>query len=188
MLTEEQIKLADLFIKHISTIDYEKDENYVLYFERTNQATQSQIIEIRKLLSDNGLITKLYKSDFTVKLSINGQKALTIGVKEYFKEIEKAEIIDSTLKSATIDNYKSTKKLSKYAIIFSFVVPILIAVFDKYVYNPERESNYKRSDRQEIVDSIVSQLLTDSVFIEKTKDFIKHDTVFLNELKEKITK
>jgi len=185
MFTEEQIKLADLFIKHISTIDYEKDEDYIEYFEREHKITNSQITLVRKLLLDNDILTRLYKSDHTVKLSIKGQKAFTIGIKEYFKEIENAETIDSTLKTATIDNYKSTKKLSRWAIICSFLVPILIAVFDKYVYNPERESNYKRSDRQEIVDSVVSQLLTDSVFIEKTKDFIKHDTIFLNELKKK---
>ena len=65
---------------------------------------------------------------------------------------------------------------------------ILVVILDKNINPPKQESNYNRSDRKEIVDSVVSQLLTDSVFIEKTKDFIKHDTVFLNELKEKITK
>lgn len=186
MLTEEQIKLADLFIKHISTINYERDENYVIYFERTNQATQSQLIEIRKLLFDNGLLIKLYKSDFTVKLSLNGQKALSIGIERYFKELEDEAKIDTTLKTATIENYKFTKKLSIVAIICSIIIPILVVIIDKQINTPEKESNYYRNYRQAIADSIISQVLTDSVFIEKTKNSIKHDTLFLNELKETI--
>jgi len=186
MLTEDQIKLADLFIKHISTINYERGDNYIIYFESTNQATQSQLIEIRKLLIDNGLLIKLYKSDFTVKLSLNGQKALSIGIEKYFKELENAAKIDTNLKTATIENYKFTKKLSIAAIICSIIIPILVVIIDKQINTPEQESNYNRSDREEIIDSIVSQLLTDSVFIEKSKNILKHDTVFLNELKEKI--
>lgn len=158
----------------------------MIYFERTNQATQSQLIEIRKLLFDNGLLIKLYKSDFTVKLSLNGQKALSIGIERYFKELEDEAKIDTTLKTATIENYKFTKKLSIVAIICSIIIPILVVIIDKQINTPEKESNYYRNYRQAIADSIISQVLTDSVFIEKTKNSIKHDTLFLNELKETI--
>ena len=72
------------------------------------------------------------------------------------------------------------------AIGISLIVPFLVVKFDKYINRPENQTNTNGKNRQEITNSVIPLQLADTVLIKELKNSLKHDTVFLNELKKEI--
>lgn len=76
--------------------------------------------------------------------------------------------------------------VSVLALLISAIQPG-IALYDKSHLSEKTNNAYGQSEkRKSQTDSIISDILSDSAFIEKTKNIFKHDTIFLNELKTKI--
>lgn len=183
MWTKEQIEIVDLFTKYIEKINYNESQNYFDYFKLNYNIDFSKLKGIRTLLIKEDFIYKTGKDDYFVRLTTEGNKIAKYGIEKYISEKEAEKQLDIEVKRKTISGYDNSNRLSVIAIICSVIMPILVVILDKKINAPEQESNYNRYYRQEIVDSVVSQLFSDSVFIEKTKYIFKHDTVFLNELK-----
>ena len=127
MFTEEQIKLADLFIKHISTIDYKTNPNYFNYFKENHNVDFQKLIEIRSLLVKYDFLHHIDKGHIMVALTPRGYKAAKIGLEEYFVEIEsekEAKNKDDILsKQSILSGERKSRKISVIAIICSVIIP-----------------------------------------------------------------
>lgn len=172
MLTNEQIILADKLIKRIKTFNYSTDNSYYEDLEKEGY-DYFKVTESRELLVKLDLFYRTGNSDYIVKLTTEGNKAAEVGIENYFSNKEKQN------------------KKSKAPIIISIIALCLSAIDPaiklKETIFPKNETKnryYQGENTKEHADSIISQILSDSIFIEKIENSIKHDTIFLYNLKK----
>ena len=176
MLKERQTEIADILLKELMSenvvyVDYTVELGKYGYSEPETKI----VIEI--LTNDYNLayyhIEKLNnKTYYILTLTPEGNKAAKLGIEKYILKREK-------------ENRKS-----KTPIIISIIALFIAAIqpgieLYKLVW-PENETdnrNYQGKNGYYHTDSVVKQILSDTTFVEKLKDSLKHDIKFLNELK-----
>lgn len=174
MLTKEQIELADRIIKKIKTIDDSNRSSYINDFKKEG-VDYIKLKELIEILIKLDIVFRIPKTETFICLTPKGNKASEIGVEKYLRLIEKQ---NRKLKLPII--------ISIIAIFISSIEPLLNLKETVFPKSETEERNTESYYRQKQTDSITTQLLSDSIFIEKTKNLIKYDTLFLNELKEEI--
>ena len=144
-------------------------------------------------LIDCDLIDYSGDTDYWIKLRPDGYKAAKIGIEKYLEEIEQDKQLDRDEKRANITgvetaikNSKNSKTFSLIAIGISLLVPFLVVKFDNHVNRPENQTDTNGNNRQETTNSVIPLQLADTVLIKELKNLLKHDTLFLEELKKGI--
>ena len=123
------------------------------------------------MLKENYIYSLSKVDDFEVKPTTIGIDIIKNGFQKHIKKEEK--------KTST------PIKISIAALIISSIVP-LISLYKIIKPNESANNGYNQSyDRNNQTDSIVKNIVSDSLFIEKIKNSIKHDSVFLKELNNK---
>ena len=176
MLKQRQAEIADILLKELISenvvyVDYPVELGKYGYSEPETKI----VIEI--LTNDYNLayyhIEKLNnKTYYILTLTPEGNKAAKLGIEKYILKREK-------------ENRKSKTPII-ISIIALFIAAIQpgIALYKLVWSENETENGHNKSYYgQNHTDSIIKLVLSDELFIEKLKDSLKHDTVFLNELK-----
>ena len=193
MLSKRQSEAANALLKHLEKREGESsldDYPFALKELGFEDVDRHSLVEI---LIDCDLINYSGSTNYLIKLRPDGYRAAKIGIEKYFEEIEQDKQLDRDEKKANITgvetaikNSKNSKTISLIAIGISLIVPFLAVKFDNYINRPENQTNTNGKDRQENANSVIPLQLTDTVLIEELKNSLKHDTVFLNELKKEI--
>jgi len=182
MLNEKQLIISETilnFIKEKENIvsKYEL-QKYLLKdsFESKEIDVVTSFLEIHyKLIEPFTKIMISHEYEY-FRITPEGNKAIKIGIVKYLARKEKEN------------------KKSKTPIIISIIALVIaaiqpgIALYNLiWAENKTKNSYYQGENGNNNNDSIISKILSDPIFVEKTKDIFKHDTVFLNELKRNTT-
>jgi len=187
MLNDKQLEIANFLLKYLeskggkSNLDDYPEE---LKKRRFDYLDSSYITDY--LIENLGLIKYWGEPKYWIVLTPEGYKASSIGLQKYFEEIEQDKQLDRNSKKASIDGIKKANKNSKRAIIIAVIIPLLIAAIQIYFDNRNNSidnRNNNSSNRPEINHSQFPFNRADTLFIEKIKNSLKHDTVFLNDIK-----
>ena len=193
MLSKRQFEAANALLKHLekregkSSLDDYPFALRELGFENVDRHS------LVDFLIDCDLIYYAGDTDYWIKLRPDGYKAAKIGIEKYFEEIEQDKQLDRDEKRANITgvetaikNSKNSKTFSLIAIGISLLVPFLVVKFDNHVNRPENQTDTNGKNRQETTNSVIPLQLADTVLIKELKNLLKHDTLFLEELKKGI--
>jgi hypothetical protein len=196
MLNKQQVEIADFLLKHLeSRGGQSKRENYIetLVQHGINPFDIEPVI--RLLVDDLKLIRSEGAIDSELYLKPEGIRVAKIGIVKYMDEIDQDKQLDRAAKKATIkgvDTANKTAKVSKIlsivAIVISIILPFLVVRYDNFI-NKKNDPTKSDTDRQNGKNYTNSQIpfqLTDTLFVEKLKYSFKHDSVFLNEVKQLI--
>lgn len=194
MLNQKQIEIANFLLKYLkdsggkSSIDdypHKLEKNGFDYFESS--------FTIDFLVAHTGLLDN-WKTDRWIRLTPEGYKAADIGFEKYFEQVEKEKKLEIDSLSSTIEGVETAKRTSKTskiisiaAIVAAIVIPISIEVF-KNVGNKPSDANTNSQNGIENSNSAILLNLADTLFIEKLKYSLKHDTVFLDNIIDLINK
>ena len=191
MLNDNQLKIADFLLKYLDSVGGKSSlDDYPAKLRKQGFDDFDWHTLVKILIEHLGLIDYAGNSDYWIMLTPKGNKAAKIGVEKYFDEIEKEQQLDSKQKQASIDSVKISKRsliISIVAILISFSFAIINLFENKKeqkIENTQQESN----NGNDIANSGNSVHISDSLYIEKVKNSLKHDTVFINEIKDLINK
>lgn len=191
MLNKQQVEIADFLLKHLesrggkSSLDDYPEKLRKQGFDDFDWHTLVKI-----LIDHLGLLDYAGNSDYWIMLTPEGNKAAKIGIEKYFDEIEQDKLLDRNEKLANISGVDTAKRTAKisiaisiFAVIASIVIPLLLNKTE--VNNPAnidtQSENGKNSDHSQIPLQLI-----DTLSIEKLKYSLKHDSVFLNDIKQLI--
>ncbi len=159
MWTKEQIINCDKVLTGIKNSDINNEETFY-YKKLVNEIGFNKLEETIKILIKEKLVFSIDERNYNIQLSDIGNFSNIIGFKSYI--------------------------YLKYLIVFLLkIIPITISIIALF-YSSQAVSistenqSIKRNNK---TNNIQNSVYNDSVLIVKIKDFIKHDSVFLNELK-----
>lgn len=189
MLNTQQIQIADYLLNYLkanggkSSKDDYPEKLQAQNFDRW-ECNYTTIF----LIDQSGLVDYLDDSRYYISLTTNGYHAAEIGLEKYFKKIDQDKELDREAKNATIEGVKTAKIVSKISLVFSGIA-ILISIYsirNKVLGYQNDNANANGSNRKSDGNSIYEYDTLDSITIEKFKHSLKHDSVFLNEIKQLI--
>lgn len=193
MLNEIEIKIADYLLKYLESCGGQSIKDN--YFEKLTQNGFNRFDiyrVIKALIDDFKLIRSEGADEYRLFLKPEGTKAAKIGIVKYLDEIDQDKQLDRAAKKASIKGVDTAISNSKKAIWIAVVVPIVLALLQigfQYKYQVNNTSN-DRNENGKIGTNVDFSKLplkrADTVFIEKVKYSLKHDSVFLNEIKQLI--
>ena len=191
MLNRQQVEIADFLLKHLesrggkSSLDDYPEKLRKQGFDDFDWHTLVKI-----LIDHLGLLDYAGNSDYWIMLTPEGNKAAKIGIEKYFEEIEQDKQLDRNEKLANISGVDTAKKtarisiaISIFAVIASIVIPLLL---NKTEVNNPAKVNTQSDNGQKATNSQIPFQLTDTLFIEKVKYSLKHDSIFLKDIKQLI--
>ena len=189
MLNDKQIQIADSLLKHLESRDGKSSKDdypgkmQKLGFDYPDVAYICDI-----LINQLELLDYWGDDKYWITLTPDGYKAAKLGLKKYFEILEQEKQLDILAKQASIDGVKKANRNSIIAIVFAFIVPISITLFENYPrINNSRDNRDKNGNVRSDVDlSKFPDNRTDTIFIEKVKYSLKHDSLFLNDVKKLI--
>lgn len=192
MLTQQQIEITDFLLKYLESVGGKSSlDDYPAMLQKQGFDDLEWHSLIQDLIQDFGLIKHIGNSDYWIMLTPDGNRAAQIGIDNFFKEIESDEQLERDYKLANIDGIKKANKNSKIAVIIAVIVPLLIAAIQIYFDNSKNtisDRNDNSNDRTEINHSQLPLDGTDTLLVEKIQYLLKHDTIFLNDIKNLIDK
>jgi hypothetical protein len=190
MLTQQQIEITDFLLKYLESVGGKSSlDDYPAMLRKQGFDDLEWHSLIQVLIQDFGLIKNIGNSDYWIMLTPDGNRAAQIGIDNFLKEIESDEQLERDYKLANIDGIKKANKNSKIAVIIAVIVPLLIAAIQIYFDNGKNtisDRNDNGNDRTEIYHSQFPLELTDTLLVEKIQYLLKHDTIFLNDIKNLI--
>jgi hypothetical protein len=192
MLNKKQIEIANLILKYLDSVGGKSNrDDYPSMFEKNGIENWDWHPLIQILIEDLELVKYWGDAEYWIMLTPQGNKAASNGIEKYFEDLEQDQQLDRNFKRANIESVEKANKNSKNAIKIAIIIPVLIAVIQ--IYFNYRISSVKDGDnnsriRSEINHSQFPLSRTDSTLVEKIKDSLKHDTVFINDLKNMINK
>ncbi len=191
MLNRQQVEIADFLLKHLeshggkSSLDDYPEKLRKQGFDDFDWHTLVKI-----LIDHLGLLDYAGNSDYWIMLTPEGNKAAKIGIEKYFEEIEQDKQLDRNEKLANISGVDTAQKtarisiaISIFAVIASIVIPLLL---NKTEINNPAKVNTQSDNGQKATNSQIPFQLTDTLFIEKVKYSLKHDSIFLKDIKQLI--
>jgi hypothetical protein len=188
MLSENQIKISDFLLKYLYSVGGKSSKDD--YPEKLNEQGFNKLdwnATIQILIEYYGLIDYVGNSDNWIMLTPEGNKVVKNGINKFLDEIEHDKKLGREEKESSISGVRNAKILSIAAIAVSIMIPVSIEVFKDVINKPSKiDGNSKNGI--ELSHSNIPIKLTDSLFIEEVKNSLKHDTVFLNEVKQLIDK
>lgn len=188
MLNENQIKIADFLLKYLDSAGGKSSlDDYPAKLRKQGFDDFDSHSLVKLLIEHLSLIDYVGKTDYWIMLTPEGQKAAKMGISEYFNELETDKILYREEKRASITGVKNARKLSVIAIALSVIIPVLIQI-PAYKVNGPANVNQDGSTRQNISNADIPLNFTDSIHLEKIKNALKHDTLFLNDVKLLIDK
>lgn len=184
MLTKKQIKIADFLLKYLYSVGGSSSLDDYPAKLREQGFDDFECHMLRQILIEKlELIDFVGRVDYIIMLTPEGNKAATIGIEKYLDDIEQEKQLDIKAKESSISGVRNAKRLSIIAITASIVIPFSIEIF-KNVVNKPSDSNANSNNRIENSNSTIPLKLADTLFIEELKNSLKHDTVFLNSIKD----
>jgi len=135
------------------------------------------------LIEELGLICFVGNGDYNIMLTSEGNKAAKIGIEKYLAEIEQDKQLDRAAKKSSINGIRNAKIFSGIAIGIS-----ILSLFKEPLVNKISNTNNQGYNGQEISNPNIPIQLADTLFIKELKNSLKHDTVFLNDIKNLINK
>jgi hypothetical protein len=194
MLNKKQVEIADFLLKHLesrggkSSLDDYPEKLRKQGFDDFDWHTLVKI-----LIDHLGLLDYAGNSDYWIMLTPEGNKAAKIGIEKYFDEIEQDKQLDRNEKLANISGVDTAKRTAKISIFLS-IIAVFISVTvpfltDKKSNNGinQNATGYENGQAGHQIDfSKFPFQWADTVFIEKVKYSLKHDSVFLNDIKQLI--
>ena len=141
------------------------------------------------LIDQAGLIDYLNESKYYITLTTDGYHAAKIGLNEYFKELDQDKELDREAKISSIDGVRSAKLFSKNSLALSMIAILLsaFAIWQNLPNNKTIEQGvYNTRNGKSGGNTTNIDYTLDSITIEKFKHSLKHDSVFLNEIKQLI--
>jgi len=188
MLNQKQIEIADFLLKYLYSVGGSSSlDDYPAKLSKQG-FNDFEWHSLRQILIENlELINFVGRSDYNIMLTPDGNKAAKIGIEKYLAEIEQDKQLDREAKKSSISGVRNAKKLSVIAIAASVLIPLSLEIF-KNVVNKPTDANANSENGIKIGNSTVPLNLADTLFVEEIKNSLKHDTVFLNEIKDLIDK
>jgi hypothetical protein len=191
MVSENQIKIADFLLKYLYSVGGKSSKDD--YPEKLNEQGFNKLdwhATIQILIEYYGLIDYVGNSDNWIMLTPEGNKVAKNGINKFLDEINKEKQLRTKQKKATI----SSAKISKGSLIIS-IIAIVMSSYQFFTNTLKENIGYNRSDthnksnnRQPSTKPCNSFDVRDSLYIEEVKNSLKHDIVFLNEVKQLIDK
>jgi hypothetical protein len=194
MLNQKQIEIADFLLKYIDSVGGKSSiDDYPQKLQKNGFDYFESSFVIDYLIKYIGLIDH-WKTDRWIRLTPTGYKAAKTGIEEYLKEVENQKKLELESLSASIEGDKTAKETAKtsktlsiIAIAAAIIIPFSIEIFQNIVNKPS--DTYTNSKNGiENSNSTIPLNFADTLFIEKIKNSLKHDTLFLNEIKDLINK
>ena len=182
MLNEKQKEIADYLLKYLeqkggksSLDDYPS--------EMQNQGFDDfEWNFLKDFLRDQlGLVYYSGNTDYILALTREGFRAAEVGIGRYFELIEEEKELEKINLISSIEGVKSSKKLSKIAIIVAIIVPLLSIGINLWVQKVSDQKDVKN-------ESNIRTTKSDSTNMEKIKSHLKNDPQFLNDLKDLVKK
>lgn len=190
MLNKQQIEIADFLLKYLDSKGGKSSlDDYPEKFQKQGFDHFDSHSLVKILIQELGLLTHPGNSDHWIMLTSEGTRVAKIGIEKYFEEIEQDKQLDRDSKKANIEGITKANKNSKRAIIIAVFIPILIAAIQIYFDNRKNSVAYGNNDggdRPEVNHSQFPFNRADTLLIEEIKNSLKHDTVFINEVKQLI--
>lgn len=184
MLNQKDIEIADFLLKYMDSIGGKSSlDDYTIKLRKQGFDDFDIHSLVKILIKQLKLIDYVGNSDNWIVLTPEGTKAAKTGIKKYFDEIEQDKQLDRTAKKSSIKGIRNAKILSTVAIVVSILSLMKEPLINK-IYNTNNQSG----NGHEINHSNIPIQLADTLFIEKLKNSLKHDTLFLNEIKDIINK
>lgn len=194
MLNKQQIEISDYILKYLESSGGKSSiDDYPQKLQKNGFDDFESSFVIDYLIKHVGLIDH-WKIDRWIRLTPTGYKAAKTGIEEYLKEVEKQKQLESESLSASIEGDKTAKRTAKtsrilsiIAIVSAIIIPFSIEIFNNVVNKPT-DTNTNSKNGIENSNSTIPYSFADTLFIEEIKSSLKHDTVFLNEIKYLINK
>ena len=184
MLNQKQIEIADFLLKYLYSVGGSSSLDDYPAKLRKQGFDDFEWHSLRQILIENlELINFVGRSDYNIMLTPDGNKAAKIGIEKYLAEIEQDKQLDRKAKKSSIHGIRNAKIFSGIAIVISILSLIKEPLINK-IYNTNNQSH----NGQEISNPNIPIQAADTLFIEELKNSLKHDTVFLNDIKDLINK
>lgn len=184
MLNQKQIEIADFLLKYLYSIGGSSSLDDYPAKLRKQGFDDFEWHTLRQILIENfKLINFVGRSDYNIMLTPDGNKAAKIGIEKYLAEIEQDRQLDRAAKKSSIHGVRNAKIFSGIAIVIS-----ILSLIKEPLINKISSTNNQSHSRQEISNPNIPIKLTDTLFIEELKESIKHDTLFLGDIKNYIIK
>lgn len=190
MLNEEQIKIADFLLKYLDSRGGKSSKDDYPDELRKKGFDNLEVKALVKILIENlGLVGYINDTNQWIMLTPAGNKAARIGIEKYLDDLEHDKQLDREEKRANIKGNETSIKNSKKAIVIAIVVPIVLALLQiGYQYKYQVNNTGNNGDKHSQIrshDGLSNFPITreDTFLIEKLKYSLKHDSVFLNEIK-----
>lgn len=188
MLTPLQIEITDCLLKHLqesggtsSLDDYPEHLSKAGFKEIDCQNTEKILID------ELNLIDYVNETKYMIRLTIKGNEATIKGIKQYLEEIQSGKDLEKSEKVAIINNVKISRwnmAISGIAALISVVILVINLLDNKN--NQAQKAQYQSNNGYDSGKSDQSGQTLDSLRFEEIKFALKHDTVFLNEIKKLI--
>ncbi len=182
MLNKKQIEIADFLLKYLYSAGGSSSLDDYPAKLRKQGFDDFEWHTLRQILIENlELINFVGRSDYNIMLTPDGNKAAKIGIEKYLTEIEQDKQLDRAAKKSSIHGIRNAKIFSGIAIVIS-----ILSLIKEPLINKISNTNNQSHNGQEISNPNIPIQLTDTLFIEELKNSLKHDTVFLNDIKDLI--
>lgn len=186
MLNLKHSEIADFLLKYLYSVGGRSSlDDYPIKLKEQGFDKFEWHIVRQILIKNLKLISYVGNSDYNIILTPEGNKAAKMGIEKYLDQIEQDKQLDREEKKSSIKGVKNAKVLAIIAIIASFLLPISIDIFNKKIYNPSNVDANSDSGIK-IGHSDIPSYFTDSLLIEELKNSLKHDTLFLNDIRQLI--
>lgn len=192
MLNPEQIEIADFLLQHLlANGGMTTKDSYPPALEKRG-FSKLVTATVISFLTDRELIAFIEPDKYWLKLLPPGYEAAKTGIAKYLGNEQNDKELERNEKMSSITSNQKSLRNSKIAIAIAIILPVLTTFLQigfqyKYQVNNSGNNRYGNSDVR-VSDSSASNLVVgqDSILVEKLKYSLKHDTVFLNEIKKLI--
>jgi hypothetical protein len=192
MLNDKQIKIADYLLKYLDSKGGRSSLNdYPLELDKQGFDYMDRSFVPDFLREHLSLIEYWGDAKIWITLTPNGYKASKIGLRKYLEQVEKEKQLETDSLSATIEGVRNAKRTAKISICCS-IIAIVISLIVPFI-NSRNQSDTKGQNGKNKTDQRVYVNINDSVidirhFKDSIKNSLKHDSVFLNDIKQLINK
>lgn len=188
-MTDKQIEIADFLLRYLESVDGKSSiDSYPRVMEKQGFDYMEVAFTIEYLIKYTGLIDQ-WRGGNWIALTPDGFKASKTGIKRYLIDVENNKKLDINQKTATI----RAVKISKVS-MFASVLAVIISGISLLFYYLEDQNKSQADDTYQqgkygnvITESDKSVQTIDSIYIERIKESLYHDTAFINNLKQVIT-
>ncbi len=190
MLNPQQTAIADYLLKYLESKGGKSSrDDYPEKLHAQNFDHWECNYTTLFLINQIGLIDYFDESKYYIALTANGYHAAAVGLTQYFNEIEQDKELDRAAKKSSIDGVRSAKLFSRISLAIS-IIAIMVSIFAIWQNSSEKKNIGSHvnnsSNGQSNRNSTRESGGFDSITNENFKHSLKHDSVFLNEIKQLI--